>query len=78
MRLVDVHARLLKMGVPVFQTSDAGAFLGIGSAHASKLLSRLTASGHLTRLGRGRWGFGERIDAFALPDYLTAPYPSYV
>jgi predicted transcriptional regulator of viral defense system len=78
MRLVDVHARLLKMGVPVFQTSDAGALLGIRSAHASQLLSRLAASGHLTRLGRGRWGFAERIDPFALPGYLTAPYPSYV
>ena len=78
MRLVDVHARLLKMGVSAFQTSDAAALLAIGSAHASKLLARLAASGHLTRLGRGRWGFGGRIDAFALPEYLTAPYPSYV
>ena len=78
MRLVDVHARLLKMGVPVFQTSDAAALLGIGSAHAGKLLARLAASGHLTKLGRGRWGFEARIDPFALPEYLTAPYPSYV
>ncbi len=78
MRLVDVHARLLKMDVPVFQTSDAAALLGIGSAHASKLLARLAASGHLTRLGRGRWGFEGRIDPFALPEYLTAPFPSYV
>jgi len=77
-RLVDVHARLLKMGVPVFRTSDTAALLGIGSAHASKLLARLAASGHLTRLGRGRWGFEGRIDPFALPEYLTAPYPSYV
>ncbi|MBE0713650.1 MAG: type IV toxin-antitoxin system AbiEi family antitoxin domain-containing protein [Candidatus Aminicenantes bacterium] len=78
MRLVDVHARLLRMGVPVFQTSDAAAYLGVGSAHASKLLARLAVSGHLARLGRGRWGFKERIDPFALPEYLTAPYPSYV
>lgn len=78
MRLVDVHARLLKMGVPVFQTSDAGAYLGVGSAHASQLLGRLAESGHLTSLGRGRWGFAVRIDPFALPGYLTAPYPSYV
>ena len=78
MRLLDVHARLLKTGTPVFQTSDAAAYLGIGSAHASKLLARLTASGHLVSLGRGRWGFNDRIDPFALPEYLTAPYPSYV
>jgi len=78
MRLVDVHARLLKMGIPVFQTSDAAAYLGVGGAHASKLLARLAASGHLARLGRGRWGIKDRIDPFALPEYLTAPYPSYV
>lgn len=78
MRLIDVHARLLKMGIPVFQTSDTAAHLGIGNAHASKLLARLAASGHLARLGRGRWGFKDRIDPFALPEYLTAPYPSYV
>jgi len=78
MRLVDVHARLLKMGIPVFQTSDAAAYLGVGSAHASKMLARLAASGHLARLGRGRWGFRDRIDPFALPEYLTSPFPSYV
>lgn len=78
MRLVDVHARLLKMGIPVFQTSDVAAYLGVGNAHASKLLARLAASGHLTKLGRGRWGFKDRIDLFALPEYLTSPYPSYV
>jgi predicted transcriptional regulator of viral defense system len=78
MRLVDVHARLLGMGVPVFQTSDAAAYLGIGNVHASKLLARLAASGHLAKLGRGRWGFKDRIDSLALPEYLTAPYPAYV
>lgn len=78
MRLVDVHARLLKMDIPVFQTSDAAAYLGVGRAHASKLLARLAAAGHLTRLGRGRWGFKDRIDPFALPEYLTEPYPSYI
>jgi len=78
MRLIDVHARLLRMGLAVFQTSDAAAYLGIGSAHASKLLARLAASGHLARLARGRWGFRDRIELFALPEYLTAPFPSYV
>ena len=78
MRLIDVHARLLRMATPAFQTSDAAAYLGIGNAHASKLLGRLAASGHVARLARGRWGFKDRIDPLALPEYLTAPYPSYV
>jgi len=78
MRLVDVHARLLRLELPSFQTSDAAACLGIGRAHASQMLARLAASGHLAKLGRGRWGFKDRIDPLALPEYLTAPYPSYV
>jgi predicted transcriptional regulator of viral defense system len=78
MRLIDAHIRLLNSGSSVFQTSDASALLGIGNAHASKVLNRLAASGYLTRLGRGRWGFAGRIDRFALPAYLTAPFPSYV
>ena len=78
MKLVDVHARLLKMGLAVFQTSDAAAYLGVGNAHASKLLTRLAAAGHLAKLGRGRWGFKGRIGDYALPEYLTAPYPAYV
>lgn len=78
MRLVDVHSRLLNMGPPAFETSDAAALLAISRPHASKLLARLAASGLLARLGRGRWGFKDRIDPFALPEYLTAPFPSYV
>jgi len=78
MRLVDVHMRLLGMGIPAFQTSDVAAYLNVENAHASKLLARLASSGHLARLGRGRWGFKDRIDPLALPEYLTSPYPSYV
>jgi predicted transcriptional regulator of viral defense system len=78
MRLIDVHARLLDMGVPVFRTSDVAAYLGVENTHASKLLARLDASGHLAKLGRGQWGFKNLIDINALPEYLTAPYPSYV
>jgi predicted transcriptional regulator of viral defense system len=66
------------MNIPAFHTSDAAAYLGTANAHASKLLARLADSGHLARLARGRWGFKDRIELFALPEYLTAPYPSYV
>jgi len=78
MRLVDVHARLLRMKTPVFRTSDAAAYLGIGNAHASQLAMRLAAADHLIRLGRGLWGFKNRMEPLALPEYLTNPYPSYV
>lgn len=78
MKLVDVHTMLLEMNVPVFQTSDAAARLNIENAHASKLLSRLSLSGHLVHLRRGLWAFKDKVEPLALPVYLTDPYPSYV
>jgi predicted transcriptional regulator of viral defense system len=78
MKLVDVHAKLLDMNVSVFQTSDASACLNIDSAHASKLLARLSSAGHLVHLRQGLWAFKERVELLALPVYLTNPFPSYV
>ena len=78
MKLVDAHAKLLEMKVAVFQTSDAAACLNIDSAHASKLLARLSSAGHLIHLRRGLWAFKERVELLALPEYLTSPFPSYV
>lgn len=78
MKLVDVHAKLLEMEVAVFQTSDAAACLNIDSAHASKLLARLSSAGHLFHLSRGLWAFKGRVEPLALPEYLTNPFPSYI
>ena len=78
MKLIDVHAHLKKLGVPVFQTADAMAYLNIKKDHASKLLARLEDSGHIVRVKRGLWVFPERLDPLALPEYLTAPFPSYI
>jgi predicted transcriptional regulator of viral defense system len=77
-RLIDVLAKLRAIGTPSFLTADAAAALGIQRSHASQSLGRLAASGHLAKLGRGRWGFRDRIDPAALPELLTAPFPSYV
>ena len=78
MRLVDVLTRLLEMNVAVFRTSDAAACLNIESAHASKLLARLSSAEHLVHLSRGLWAFKDRVEPLALPEYLTDPFPSYV
>lgn len=78
MRLVDVHARLLQIGCPVFQTSDAAAYLKIRNDHASQLLARLASAGHLINLRRGVWTIPGKTDRLALPQILTAPFPSYV
>ena len=78
MRLVDAHARLLQIGCPVFQTSDAAAHLKIRNDHASQVLTRLASAGHLINLRRGVWAIPGKIDRLALPGILTAPFPSYV
>ena len=78
MRLLDALSALRAMNVPVFETRDAGARLGIPPAHASTVLARLAASGQLVRLRRGAWAFADRVDPLALPEYVTLPFPSYV
>jgi predicted transcriptional regulator of viral defense system len=78
LRLIDALASLSTLQVPVFDTADAAARLGIGAAHASTVLTRLAAARHVVRLRRGVWAFRERVDPLALPEYLTAPLPSYV
>ena len=78
MKLLDVHAKLLEMNVAVSKTSDAVACLNIDSSHASKLLTRLSMSGHLVHLRRGLWAFRDKVEPLALPVYLTDPFPSYV
>ena len=78
MTLVDALAALASMTSPAFETRDASARLGIANAHASTLLARLAAAGHIVRLRRGVWAFADRVDPLALPEHLTSPLPSYV
>ena len=78
MRLIDALTTLAAMRAPVFDTGDAAARLGVKAAHASTILARLAAAKHVVRLRRGVWAFRDRVDALALPEYLTSPFPSYV
>jgi predicted transcriptional regulator of viral defense system len=78
MRLLEARTRLLAMGQPVFTTGDAAACLGITRAHASKVMSRLAIAADIVPLSHGLWGVRDRVQALALPQYLTAPFPSYV
>lgn len=78
MRLVDALASLGGMEDPIFETGDAAVRLGLTNAHASVVLARLTAAGHLVRLRRGLWALPGRVDPLTLPGRLTAPLPSYV
>lgn len=78
MTLVAALASLAAMGTPAFETGDAAARLDLTNAHASVVLARLTAAGHLVRLRRGLWALPDRVDPLTLPGRLTAPLPSYV
>ena len=50
MKLIEVHARLKKMAVPVFRTADVMAYLDIRKEHASNLLARLEDTHHIVRI----------------------------
>ncbi len=78
MTLVDVLSAVASMDVPVLTTREAAARLRVANGHASVSLARLAAAGHLVRLRRGVWALPGRVDPLALPEYLTAPLPSYV
>ena len=78
MRLVDVLTTLGSMDAPVFTTRQAATRLRVPNAHASVLLARLAAAGHLVRLRRGVWAAPGGVDPLALPELLTAPFPAYV
>ena len=78
MTLLDALSTITSMDATVFATSDAAARLRVADGHASVMLARLAASGHVIRLRRGVWALPSRVDPLALPEYLTAPFPSYV
>ena len=78
MKLIDALARVLALDQPAFRTSDAAVCLRLDRSHASKTLERLADAGHLIRLARALWGVPGRIEPFALPEYLAAPFPAYV
>lgn len=78
MRLVDVLATLGSMDARAFTTRQAATRLCVPNAHASVLLARLSAAGHLVRLRRGVWAEPGGVDPLALPELLTAPFPAYV
>jgi predicted transcriptional regulator of viral defense system len=78
MNLVEAVTTLAKTDAPVFTTADAAVRLGIANGHASVILARLAASGQLIRLRRAVWARPGSVDALALPEFLTAPFPAYV
>jgi predicted transcriptional regulator of viral defense system len=78
MNSIETHARILRMGLNVFRTADAAAYLTLSNSTASQTLARLAKAGHLLSLRHGVWAVPGILDPLALPGHLTAPFPSYV
>jgi DNA-binding transcriptional ArsR family regulator len=66
------------LGVPALDTADAAAALGLSAAAASQTLARLARAGLVRSVRHGVWWLEDRLDPLRLPEYLTAPFPSYV
>ena len=78
MKLIDVLFQIKKLDLLFFTTADAAASLGVTPLAASTLLKRLNEAKHLLHLRRGLWGFADHPNPLLLPQYLTAPFPSYI
>ncbi len=78
MRLLDAHAKLVTLKQDVLRTNDAAACLGVTIPHASHILRRLAKAGFFVPLARGKWACHRAVDPLVLPEYLTAPAPSYI
>ena len=71
-------ARLRALGKPVLTTNDAVLALRAERSAATHTLKRLASAGLLTRIRHGLWATDPNLDPLLLPEYLTAPFPSYV
>ena len=78
MKLLDAYKKLTSFSQPFLQSTDVAAILGVPRGHASKILNRLSESGLITPLNKGHWAIDPRADRFLIPEFLTAPSPSYI
>jgi predicted transcriptional regulator of viral defense system len=78
MTAVSALVRLRALGKPVVTTDDAALALGAERSAATHTLKRLAAAGLLKRVRHGLWATDLTVDPLLLPEYLTAPFPSYV
>jgi predicted transcriptional regulator of viral defense system len=78
MNAASALAHLRGLGKPAVTTNDATLALGLERSAATQTLKRLAAAGLLKRIRHGLWAVDAAVDPLVLPEYLTAPFPSYV
>jgi predicted transcriptional regulator of viral defense system len=77
-RSADAYADLLKLGRPIVETGEAANRLALSTKRTSELLRSLEETGLVRRVRHGLWALNPKLDPFAVPPYLTAPFPAYV
>jgi predicted transcriptional regulator of viral defense system len=78
MRAIDAFVELRAFGRPVLTTEDAALRMRTTLSAATRTLQCLAARGLIARLRHGLWAVDPSMDPLVLPEYLTAPLPSYV
>jgi len=78
MKMTQALAALSQLQSPIFRTRDAAACFDVNRNHASKILARLGDQGLLNELSRGFWALASFKEPLLLPEYLTAPHPTYI
>ena len=78
MNAISALTRLRALGKPVVTTDDAALAFRAERSAATHTLKRLASAGHLKRIRHGLWATELTLDPLLLPEYLTAPFPSYV
>lgn len=78
MNQIEALQRLKRIGTHGFETRDAAAALDVTAANAHMILRRLARAGLLTHVSRGRWLQSADVPPFALPEFISAPYPAYI
>jgi predicted transcriptional regulator of viral defense system len=71
-------ARLRALGKKVVTTSDATLALRAERSATTRMLKRLADEGLLKKIRHGLWATDPDLDPLLLPEFLTAPLPSYV
>jgi predicted transcriptional regulator of viral defense system len=78
MKPTDALSELQQLGVPVFETREVSARLGLSTSRTSQILRSLKDSGLALQVRHGLWTIQLDLDPYVLPPYLTVPFPSYV
>jgi predicted transcriptional regulator of viral defense system len=78
MNAASALARLRALDKRVVTTNDVTLALGLERSAATHTLKRLAAEGLVNKIRHGLWAVDPALDPLLLPEYLTAPFPSYV